>query len=100
MLKACAARLAALVVMGSLVAALGFSQSASTGALTGTVKDPAGSPLPNASVSLTNFATNQGFTSSTDSRGRYQFSLLPPGTYRVRFALQGFRTSEMNPMVV
>ena len=28
----------------------------------------------------------------SDEQGNYRFSLLPPGTYTVRFALQGFGT--------
>ena len=75
-------------------------QSATTGGLTGTVANQAGSGIPNAAVTLTNPATNQTQTTSTSSNGGYTFSLLPPGAYVVQFASPGFKTARMPSLAV
>ena len=75
-------------------------QSATTGGLTGTVADQAGSGIPNATVTLANPATNQTQTTSTSSNGGYTFSLLPPGAYVVQFASPGFKTARMASLAV
>ena len=70
-------------------------QSAGTGALTGTVTDPSGAAVPNATVTATNNENGQTRTSTTGNDGGYRFSLLPPGTYRVRFGAVGFKVAEV-----
>ncbi len=67
-----------------------FAQSASTGALTGTVTDPTGAVLPNATITLRNNGTGQALTAVTDPAGLYRFSLLPPGQYELRVEMAGF----------
>ncbi len=86
------------VMLGAAPAASG--QSATAGGLAGSVKDPAGAAVPGASVTLTNQATNQAQTATTDAAGSFRFSLLPPGAYEVRFASPGFKTSRMPSVVV
>jgi hypothetical protein len=76
------------------------AQSSTTGGLKGTVKDAGGSPVPGSTVTLTNNATNQSLTTATDSNGGYGFSLLAPGTYGVTFAVGGFKTSQMDAVIV
>jgi hypothetical protein len=51
-------------------------------------------------VTATNAATNQAHVSATGADGGYQFSMLPPGAYEVRFAAQGFKTSRMASVTV
>ena len=84
------------VVMASCL----MAQSAGTGALTGTVTDASGSVLVNATVTLTNLATNQTRAGSTSAEGSYRFSLLEPGSYRARFTASGFKTAEVGPVTV
>src|SRR5215831_6952844 len=76
------------------------AQSAGTGALTGTVTDPTGSVVPGATVTATNTETSQMRTSTTGTDGSYKFSLLPPGTYRMKFTATGFRTAEVPSVTV
>lgn len=76
------------------------AQSATTGALAGTVVNAEGKPVPDAFVTITNSGTSQAHSSSTGADGAYSFSLLPPGAYEVRFAAQGFKTSHMAAVAV
>jgi hypothetical protein len=77
-----------------------WGQSATSGALSGTVKDARNAPIVGVAVTLTNRATNQAHSATTDSNGRYQFSLLPPGGYEVKFSVAGFKTSAMESATV
>ena len=70
-------------------------QTAGTGALTGTVKDPSGAVVPNATVTATSVDTGQVRKTMTGADGTYKFSLLPPGNYRVRIEAGGFRPVEI-----
>ena len=79
------------VALSSLMA-----QTARTGALAGTVTDPTGAVVPNVTVTATNSDTGQVRTAKTGGDGVYSLSLLPPGTYKVNFAVSGFRTSEIS----
>ena len=77
-----------------------FGQSASTGALTGVVSDQTGAVVPNTSVTATNTATNQNRTVTTGADGVFRIPLLEPGTYRVRFAAQGFKTADVTAVTL
>ena len=72
-----------------------LAQSASTGALAGTVTDPSGAVISGATVTATSLATGQTRTATTDANGLYKFSLLPPGNYSVNFSAKGFKTIEV-----
>ncbi|MBS1877650.1 MAG: carboxypeptidase regulatory-like domain-containing protein [Acidobacteria bacterium] len=80
-----------LSICGSVSPAWG--QSATTGALTGTVRGRDGAPVPNASVAATDPATSQLHSTTTGPDGGYRLSLLPPAAYEVRFSASGFKTS-------
>src|SRR5437879_314814 len=71
------------------------AQTAGTGALTGTVKDPSGAVIPNATVTATSLDTGQARTTTTATDGTYKFNLLPPGNYRVRIEAGGFKPVEV-----
>src|SRR5215471_11216247 len=58
-------------------------QTASTGALTGTVTDPSGAVVQNAKITLRNYGTNETLTAISDQDGLYRFALLPPGEYEL-----------------
>lgn len=59
-------------------------------ALYGRVADDAGFSLPEAHVAL----LDTDHTDLTDSRGRFEFPSLPPGTYRLRIDKTGFRAAQ------
>jgi hypothetical protein len=87
-----------------LVSLLSFqfvrAQTAGTGALTGTVKDPSGAVIPNATVTLTSIDTGQARTDMSGADGSYRFSLLPPGNYKVRIEASGFKPVEVPSVTV
>jgi Carboxypeptidase regulatory-like domain len=60
------------------------------GVVTGTVFDPSGAVLPNATTTLTNEGTNISQTTVTGSEGLYRFPLVPPGTYSIIVKATGF----------
>ncbi len=76
-----------------LLGTLAFSQI-DTGAIVGTVRDSSGAAIPNASVSVTNKATNQVLDTKTNSVGEYAFNVLHPGVYSVKASVSGFNTQE------
>jgi len=56
---------------------------ASTGTVTGTVRDESGAVIPAASVALTNTATNVTLNTTTNEVGYYLFPAVVPGPYRL-----------------
>jgi len=67
-----------------------FAQT-DTGALSGTISDPSGGAVANATVALENRATGLVRTTSTDLTGSYRFNLLAPGMYSISAQSQGFK---------
>jgi carboxypeptidase family protein len=80
-----------LVLTASPLATLVHSQSSTT-SLRGTVSDPQGAVLPDATVTLSNPATGFSESKKTDRDGVYQFLQLPPGTYTLTVTKAGFTT--------
>jgi hypothetical protein len=70
-----------------LVAAGAFAQG-TTGALTGTVSQ-AGSNLPGVTVTISSPTLQGTRTTVTNENGDYNFSAIPPGTYKVTYSLSG-----------
>ena len=82
------------LVFVSFVPAL-LAQSSGTSGLTGTVTDQTGAVVQNVTVTVTNTANNSARTAVTGADGTYRFTLLPPGTYQVRFTASGFKAAEV-----
>src|SRR5438128_3130187 len=70
------------------------------GEVTGRVTDPSGAVIPGASVTLTNLNTNAIRTVVTTEAGAYTLPSIPPGFYRVRTELPGFKTAVTEPFEV
>ena len=77
-----------------VLARLTFAQDAATGAIHGTVLDPAGARIAQASVVAVNAATGSRYSATSDAEGRFALELLPPGDYSARAIAQG-----MSPQV-
>ncbi|SHL44495.1 TonB-dependent receptor [Flavobacterium saccharophilum] len=68
---------------------LGFSSLLSAqNTVTGTVTDPQNQPLPGVSV----YAPELHKGTTTDANGKYEFTNLPNGSFRVAFTFVGFTT--------
>jgi len=67
-----------------VVPSLALAQS---GTIRGRVTDPAGAPLPRASVS----AEGSGLTATTDDQGRYEIRGLDAGAYTLRVRMLGYQ---------
>lgn len=76
-----------------------FSQAIS-GDLVGTVTDPTGAAVPNATVTATNTGTGVKTSGVTNAGGQYRLSNLPPGTYDLSAAATGFSTATLKNVPV
>lgn len=76
-----------------LSAAPAGAQTASTALVLGTVTDPGGAVVPDASAELTNTATNEVKSVTTNSAGQYVFPNVAPGTYTLKISKAGFATT-------
>src|SRR5882762_2166922 len=63
------------------------------------LKDPSGSVLTNASLTLKSQENGSTQAQSTNSRGVYRFLLLPPGRYTVSVAVAGFQQTNATAVV-
>jgi len=77
-------RLRLLVGTFSLLVNLMSAQDAATGAIRGTVLDPSGSRVAQASIAVVNSATGTRYSATSDSEGCFTIDLLPPGEYTAR----------------
>jgi Carboxypeptidase regulatory-like domain len=82
--------LLAVLVSGHSLAA--FAQT-SKGAIRGTVADPTGAVIPNASVTVTTPDGHTAATVTSNGSGAYQAGNLAPGTYIVIGNAAGFAAS-------
>ncbi len=95
-----------LVFFSSIVlSVLFFSMSAMAqeqfGEIQGTVSDPNGAVVPNASVTVSGTSIGYTRTVTTNSEGNYIVRLVPPGSYNVSVAKTGgFQASTRNNQTV
>jgi len=68
-------------------------------AIEGTVTDPQGAIVQNATVTVQNTATNFSRSTTTNDNGRYRVSQLPPGAYEVKVGAANFKTSIVSGVV-
>src|SRR5262245_3460321 len=67
-----------------------------TSSVEGTVTDPSGAAVPNATISLLNTGTGIKAIVQTNSAGYYLFPSLPAGTFSLSAAGAGFKTNEVD----
>jgi hypothetical protein len=79
----------ALFICCILLSTLARAQDAATGAIQGTVLDPTGSRIAQASIVAVNTATGVRYSTTSDAEGRFSIDLLPPGEYSARAVAQG-----------
>ena len=69
------------------------AQSATTGTITGTVRDPQGAAVPKAEVTITEEKTGSSRTVTATEDGFYTATSLPAGIYSISAAPSGFKKS-------
>ncbi|HUK48901.1 MAG TPA: carboxypeptidase-like regulatory domain-containing protein, partial [Terriglobales bacterium] len=70
------------------------------GTIAGTVTDTTGAAITDATVTLTNLATNEKHQVKSGAAGEYTFVNILPGRYRVEATKTGFKTFVREPVVV
>ncbi len=71
-----------------------------TGSITGTVKDPTGAVIPNATVTITDVGKGFNYNANTDAGGLFTVRNLPPATYSEKVEAPGFTPYQRNNIVL
>ncbi|HVO63802.1 MAG TPA: TonB-dependent receptor [Terriglobales bacterium] len=77
-----------------------FAQASYTAQIRGVVTDQAGALVPNASVTITNDATNISATARSNDRGEYILTGLRPAVYSMKAEVAGFQVLEKKNVVL
>jgi hypothetical protein len=93
-------RLVSFAFLCTLLSTFAFSQGVATGDLHVTVKDPKGSLVPNASVSVRDVAKGLERSATGDGQGGYSVHLLPPGRYSVTVEASGFAKVDETGVII
>ncbi len=72
------------------------AQSGNTGPVRGTVTDPTGAVIPNATVTLSNTSSGLNRTVTSDASGQFEFDNIPFNTYRIAISATGFAAHSQN----
>jgi hypothetical protein len=91
--------LAAIAIL-SIMEPASLSAQATSGDLTGTISDPSGAVVPNASVSAVNEATGIKTAATSGSDGGYRFNNLPVGVYTLTASATGFAVASVKNVAV
>lgn len=93
-----------LIVLFSALALIAASaaraQSATTGAISGTVSDSSGALLPGTTVTITSVDTGVSRVVKSNRNGEYVVDALEPGGYTASFAVDGFEGYVENSITV
>ncbi len=71
-----------------------------SGAIVGTVVDPSGAPIPDATVSVVADATNFKYSAKTNLTGDYSVPYLAFGQYSITVTKEGFSTAKLSGISV
>jgi hypothetical protein len=77
-----------------------LSQASYTAQIRGVVTDQTGASIANATVTITNVATNISTVAKTDSKGLYLLPGLRPDAYVIKAEATGFRAQEKKDIVL
>jgi hypothetical protein len=71
-----------------------------TGEITGSITDPSGAFVPQATIAALEIATKQKHTATSNSAGQYLLPQLPLGDYELTVEAQGFKQAVQNSVVL
>src|SRR6185312_9362372 len=89
-----------LMALCLLMAANWASAQVNTADILGTVTDAGGAVIPNVKVTVTNTATNETKTATTNATGDYIFNLMPSGSYTISAEAPSFKKATVALNVV
>jgi carboxypeptidase family protein/TonB-dependent receptor-like protein len=93
-------RMWAVTTVVTLVLACSTLYAQFNAGLEGTVFDPTGAVVPNASVVLHEVSTGVDHTTVTTSAGNYRFTALPPGVFKITIKATGFDTAVQDGITI
>jgi len=79
-----------LILISAFLGSLSLMAQTNTTALSGTVIDASGAAVVDATVTISNTATDAKAAKQTSSNGEYSFEQVQPGTYEVQVIANGF----------
>jgi hypothetical protein len=79
---------------------LAIAQTTGDAGISGSVKDPTGSAIPDAALSLTNQDTGVIRMSKSDADGHYRFAAVLPGRYSLKVEAPGFAAATFSDIVL
>jgi hypothetical protein len=85
-----------LLTLLALTPLVALSQTATTGAIVGSITDKNGAFVSGAVIELTNAATNVTLRAGTDDGGQFIFPSVTPGVYAINISKEGFRKASVN----
>ena len=86
------------MLMAIICVLSGWSQE--NAELKGTVIDPSGAVIPNATVTITNPSTGETRTTTSNGAGLYDFPNMHIGTYNLKAEAKGFNPAQTNGIVM
>ena len=90
----------AIFVVGTALPTAHAQTLASSASFSGSVADPSGARVANATVTLTNAEKGITRTFKTTDEGNFSFSLLPAGTYVLTVEAAGFKTFKQQALTL
>jgi len=88
-----------LVTAFAVVTTPAYSQTLTTGDVTGALTDPTGAVVAGATVTLRSEATGTAVATTTNTAGSYRFTLVTPGSYMVSAQTSGLKSQEVRLIV-
>ncbi len=91
------------MIVACLLLTTGMLHAQSVGAsgdIRGTVTDPSGAVVDNATVTATETAKGTKYTAVSNQDGQYRFTALPPATYSVSVSKSGFQPEVAKKVIV
>ena len=93
-------RLVSLIVVGATMFAATAVAQVTTGSLSGTVVDPSGAVVSDATVTLINQGSGAKQQATTSSSGAFRFTFLSVGRYDLEITKPGFRSLKSSGIAV
>ena len=91
--------LSLLLLIATFCCGSAFGQTI-TGTINGTVTDPSGAVVPNATATATNVDTGVTTSNTSNKEGLYSIRFLQIGTYKVSIEAPGFTTASYGPFAL